>query len=553
MNNFLLYVSYLLSPPPTWSKKISIQCKVALVSTFVIGLIAHLFCYTNIFPFHDNSGLYWDAYSFADGASGSRWLAPIWLGMVGNMLLPWLEGVLTLLFFGISAYLVCEVLSIQNNILVILVSGLLVTSPTAISSNMYLSSAHTYAGALMFASLSVYAFEKLRHGWLWSLLALIICAGTYGAYIDFAVALFLLVQIVQIIFRKDLRQKQAFIHHLVFLLISVLSMVFTSLIVSLILRNSDVQAQQRVSNATSGDIYYYLEGIQQAVQDVINYFSPYAHISYLQNIPILYALLVIVTAMTVILLLWAAIRNCLWKRPLSVIILLVDLLCLPLAMNLIGMFYHSHTLMRFAYILPWLCFLQIVQLLTDDASWKDTASGRPKQALYISAYTLLVMLLSVVSITSEILVANAAYSKAYALHESGISLVNRIVDRIESTPGYIAGETKVLFVGDLQESYYFRDDGYDIADSITGISLKTALTYNLVLTNYIQQHLGIHMNILTTYDWIQSDSRSLRQLLSEDCGVPWAEDAPQIIDQLDTFPSSNCIYLRDGVLLIRFS
>ena len=126
------------------------------------------------------------------------------------------------------------------------------------------------------------------------------------------------------------------------------------------------------------------------------------------------------------------------------------------------------------------------------------------------------------------------------------------MDRIEGTPGYVAGETKVFFVGSLWDNYYFREDGYDITNSITGVALNTALTYNLVLTTYIQQHLGIDMDILTTYECVSLDSDLLRNLLDE-CGVAWANDAAKIVEDLHAYPASDCVYLKDNVLLIRFS
>lgn len=552
MNNILLSGQDIVNLPALLYKKISSQFKVALISTVVIGIVAHLFCYTNIFPFHDNSALYWEPIDFSQAATGSRWMAPFWQAMVGNMLLPWIEGVLTLFFFGVSSWLVCEVLSIHNTVLVCLVSGLLVTSPTTISSNMYLSSAHIYAGALLLAALSVYAFEKAQRGWLWSLLCLVLCAGTYGAYVGFAVSLFLMLQIVRIVSTPCLEEKAVFLHHLLFLVICGASMLLTSVIISVLLRFSNTPTQDRVERAMNGGVQYYLDGVEQAVKDVITCFSPASNLSYFQRNRILYALFVLVAAVTLLLCVYTLVKNQIWKRFVCTLVVLIDLLCLPLAMNLIGIFYPSHTLMRFAYILPWLCFVQIVQILIEDKQWCGRVPQNTKKTVCASIYTFLVLSLSVVTVVSEIYVANAAYAKAYALHESGISLTNRIVDRIEGTPGYVAGETKVFFVGSLWDNYYFREDGYDITNSITGVALNTALTYNLVLTTYIQQHLGIDMDILTTYECVSLDSDLLRNLLDE-CGVAWANDAAKIVEDLHAYPASDCVYLKDNVLLIRFS
>lgn len=72
--------------------------------------------------------------------------------LLGTIRTPWLLGVVTLALYGAAAWFVCEALGITSRAGVVLVSGLMVTCPTMISSNFYLTSAHIYAGALLFAA-----------------------------------------------------------------------------------------------------------------------------------------------------------------------------------------------------------------------------------------------------------------------------------------------------------------------------------------------------------------------------------------------------------------
>ena len=165
MTSWSLTGQKVLDPSFSW-RRIPYTLRVSLAATFLIGVAAHFFCYTNVMFNHDGAAMYWERLTFAEGALGSRWLVPVWQAMVACVQMPWLEGILTLLFYAVSAWLVCETLHIRYTALIVLVNGILVTSPTAISSNMYLSSAHQYAGALLFACLAVYLFERYRRGWL---------------------------------------------------------------------------------------------------------------------------------------------------------------------------------------------------------------------------------------------------------------------------------------------------------------------------------------------------------------------------------------------------
>ena len=132
-------------------KKLPRNFKLCMLATFIIGLAAHMYCYTNMLTGADDAFLFSDTRTFADGASGTRWLLAIYFALIKTIRMPWLLGVMTLLLYGVAAWLVCETLSITSSVGIILVSGLMVTSPTMISSNFYLTSAHMYAGALLFA------------------------------------------------------------------------------------------------------------------------------------------------------------------------------------------------------------------------------------------------------------------------------------------------------------------------------------------------------------------------------------------------------------------
>ena len=111
-------------------KKLPRNFKLCMLATFIIGLAAHMYCYTNMLTGADDAFLFSDTRTFADGASGTRWLLAIYFALIKTIRMPWLLGVMTLLLYGVAAWLVCETLSITSSVGIILVSGLMVTSPS---------------------------------------------------------------------------------------------------------------------------------------------------------------------------------------------------------------------------------------------------------------------------------------------------------------------------------------------------------------------------------------------------------------------------------------
>lgn len=552
MAAFSLSGQKILNPSFSW-KRIPYNLRVALVSTFVIGVVAHFFCYTNVFFNHDDASMYWYRISLGDAATGTRWLTPLWQTMVACVQIPWLEGIFTLFFYSLSVWLICETLEITYPALIVLVSGILVTSPTAISSNMYLSSAHQYAGALLFACLALYAFEKWKHGWFWAFGFLLVSAGTYASYVNLSVTLFLMLHIVKILTTQRENPVRVFWDHLRFLLTFGAAMVATSGIVSVIIRIFGTTAQGRVDDAIHGTGTQYLENLLHAVDVVVEYFSPFNDLSYFQENPLVYGVFSVAAVCSLVLLVLLFIKNRIWQQPLRLLVLVVDILCLPLAMNLIGMFYQAHTLMQIAFVVPWLLFVLLAQRFCtqpDLVAWVQAGAARAKVFV---GYAVVVAAVSVVTIVNGIYLANVSYMKAYAIYESGLALTNRIVDRIEATPDYVAGQTRVLFVGDIKNNYAPYRYGFAMTDSVTGIgrySWDTSLTYNLVLSTYIEQQLGIQMQFLNPTDPAYADTAP--ELLAE-AGVSWADESEEIINGLEAFPSQNCIYLQDDVLIIKLS
>lgn len=527
-------------------KKLPRNFKLCMLATFIIGLAAHMYCYTNMLTGADDAFLFSDTRTFADGASGTRWLLAIYFALIKTIRMPWLLGVMTLLLYGVAAWLVCETLSITSSVGIILVSGLMVTSPTMISSNFYLTSAHMYAGALLFACLAAYAYKKWRHSWIAAFVFMLLSEGSYAAYISMTLCLFFLCSLKELLFDQEANDKHNLVRHFGMLFLFGGSMVATTVICNLITANNTAG---RVQDAQAQAATDYIDNIITSVQQVFAFFLPGTSNSYFHGERVMYSLLLLCAALSAVLVIWLLVKQQLWKRPLGLFLLVADIVCLPLAMNVIGIVSKwVHTLMTFSYLTPWLFFVMAVeQLYRRDDLRKDW------ERLLRWGYSLLACVVAGLTVLCGIRLANICYTKAYARYTEGLADSIRLTNLIEAIPNYVKGETPVAFVG-VSDNDFPWQDAYELTSDIAGIGdlyyWQGMYTAPFVLDSYVNQHLRANMLIFPQDAAIFTADTIADQL--NDAGInASADEIKELLQDLHAFPKEDCWTWYNDVLLIK--
>lgn len=527
-------------------KKLPRNFKLCMLATFIIGLAAHMYCYTNMLTGADDAFLFSDTRTFADGASGTRWLLAIYFALIKTIRMPWLLGVMTLLLYGVAAWLVCETLSITSLAGIILVSGLMVTSPTMISSNFYLTSAHMYAGALLFACMAAYAYEKWRHGWIAAFVFMLLSEGSYAAYISMTLCLFFLCSLKELLFDQEANDKHNLVRHFGMLFLFGGSMVATTVICNLITANNTAG---RVQDAQAQAATDYIDNIITSVQQVFAFFLPGTSNSYFHGERVMYSLFLLCAALSAVLVTWLLVKQQLWKRPLGLFLLVADIVCLPLAMNVIGIVSKwVHTLMTFAYLTPWLFFVMAVEQL-----YRREDLRKDWEKLLRWGYSLLACVVAGLTVLFGIRLANICYTKAYARYTEGIADSIRLTNLIEAIPNYVKGETPVAFVG-VSDNHFPRQDAYELTSDIAGIGdlyyWQGMYTAPFVLDSYVNQHLRANMLIFPQDAAIFTADTIADQL--NDAGInASADEIKELLQDLHAFPKEDCWTWYNDVLLIK--
>ena len=523
-------------------KKIPLNFKLTMLAAFVFGLAAHMYCYTNMLTGADDSALFTQGFSWADGASGTRWLIKLYWDLLGTIRTPWLLGVVTLALYGAAAWFVCEALGITSRAGVVLVSGLMVTCPTMISSNFYLTSAHIYAGALLFACMAAYAYEKWRHGWIAAFVFMLLSEGSYAAYIGMTLSLFFLCSLKKLLFNEKCDDKHNLARHFGMLFLFGGSMIGTTLICNLITANNTAG---RVQDAQAQAATDYVGNIVTSLQQVFTFFLPGTYNTYFHGERVMYSLFLLCAALSAVLVIWLLVKQQLWKRPLGLFLLVADIVCLPLAMNVIGIVSKwVHTLMTFAYLTPWLFFVMAVEQL-----YRREDLRKDWERLLRWGYSLL----ACVTVLCGIRLANICYTKAYARYTEGLADSIRLTNLIEAIPNYVKGETPVAFVG-VSDNDFPRQDTYELTSDIAGIGdlyyWQGIYTAPFVLDSYVNQHLRANILIFPQDAAIFTADTIADQL--NDAGInASADEIKELLQDLHAFPKEDCWTWYNNVLLIK--
>lgn len=163
------------------------ETRVTFFSAFVLGLITHLYMITNKFPNHDDiNHLFANNY----GTQSGRWVLPYISKWSGDFSMPWVIGLLSILFLSLGACLVVALFRVKKPLYCVLISALMVSFPAVTSTFTYMFTADAYFFGLLLAIFG--AYTTVRHPYIGVSLGaftLILSMSIYQSYFPVAVAL----------------------------------------------------------------------------------------------------------------------------------------------------------------------------------------------------------------------------------------------------------------------------------------------------------------------------------------------------------------------------
>lgn len=494
----------------------------SLATVFLWGMLAHAYRFLNGNFSHDslvelNGAIFGNAHKIALG----RLLVPLYRALLrSDLTLPWLIGVLSILWIGLSLFLILQILEIKDTKVAFLAAGILTANVTvSATAATYLHDLDCYMFALLCAVAAVWLWWRHAWGWLPGGILLVVSMGIYQGFLFVAVTLAMIRCILWLIEGETCK--------------SVLTRGIKA--IAMILQGGIVYwlalklAEPVFGVALYSGDYNSLDKMDGVTLEMLPYliFLTYKLCAYrIWNAPSAYPdfltkLFTIGLVLTGLITLVQGMKKLGWKEK-GLVFLLVALL--PLGANGIYILTvgGTHDLMVYAIWLLWL--LPLVLL---DRVWLPGKTTGMMRRKYVP------MALVAVLLWGNVQLSNGMYLEKELEQNAYLSLMTRVAGRMEACEAYIPGETPVVFVG-LPQIQNSEIPGFEDSRDVTGMESPDVLVY------------PNRRRFQTYFDLILNTSL----LLAEES--EWDQiQASEQTAQMPCYPSQGCMEMRDGTLVVK--
>ncbi len=169
------------------------RVRLAFFSTVLFGIITHMFAMVNECPHADVFSAY---FGYGAGYTSGRWglafLGDLVNKWFGNYPIPWLNGMLSILFLAVSSVYIIESFDISTEQNCILICMFVVACPSVFSAFAYIFTTPYYCFSIMLTCCGIYFIKKKRNGWILGTLLFTGSLGIYQAYLGLAASIFIL-------------------------------------------------------------------------------------------------------------------------------------------------------------------------------------------------------------------------------------------------------------------------------------------------------------------------------------------------------------------------
>ena len=192
-----------------WLNKIKPQWKTAFYAAAFLGLLTHIFMFTNYMPHHDGIvSIYTPQHGFEMG----RFFLTPFSGIGSYFDLPWLNGLLSIFFLALTAAALAELFQLRKNISIILTAGLLATFPIVTATLSYSFTADGYMLASFVTVLALVLTVKYKYGFLPGAMLLYLGVSVYQANFPFFLTMATVYLINEILFNPISLKSFFYIH-----------------------------------------------------------------------------------------------------------------------------------------------------------------------------------------------------------------------------------------------------------------------------------------------------------------------------------------------------
>lgn len=499
-------------------KNMKREWKTAFLSALVLGVLIHMPVMLSDIPNHDGlSSMHFDQNMITSG----RWFLTVACGISSYFTLPWLIGLLGILYLSCAATVLVELLEIKNQVIIVLVSGLLVSFPALASTFAYVYTLDGYMMALLLSILSVLLAKKYRWGYWAGAVCLAFSMGIYQIYVAFAIILCIYSIVVLFIEENDWKKRIKKSGNYLAMGILGVALYYGLLQALLWIQGKELASYQGINAMTEGG------GRKSLLTSIADMYKDFVVFtlkgnSLFNNGFSLTALLVLVV-LTLIVLLTLVVQRKWWKKPAFFVIIGLLAIGLPFSTNVILLISPNvtyHLLMRYQWVLYPVILLAFVERYGKNLKQSVWLEWAAVCATFVMVFNY--------AVTDHI-----GYSNLEKRYEKTYAYCVRLLDRIEQTEGYYHG-IPIAIVGVVgYDEFPTTDITEDVTGGMIGLSGDTLLYTADNYREFMKNYLGATLNFLDV----------------ETVGDIYLYDEEYIA--MDTFPGENSVKVVDGILYVK--
>ena len=521
-----------------WRSRLSGSVLAAAVSCFFAGFFAHIFAITNILPNSDGISRVFDAQQMT--VSG-RWFlhyASAWNGYVQA---PAVIGFFALLFLALAAGLTASLLRIRSLGLSALCGALLSVFPSVAYTFLYLFTASAYCFGILLAVLSVWLVSRHKFGFLFAAPMLACAVGTYQAYLAVAASLALICVILYAL-EGGHGAREIVRLGLKYLAFLALGLALYALTLWVFLRVKDLELLDYKGLSSFGDglsLGKLLKEIASAYRGFLRYFFvTRSFANYTTPVTVAGNVVLGLTALCAFV--RVARRNGCHKQPGAFALTLALCALLPLCLNLTVLMGDAMPIMRYALVLAYVFALVLVDRAAAAAPAKpaEKKQSRPekqkprpaKQKPWLRiASGCAAALLLILSFQID----NLAYTVSAQAHRATESFATRLVERIESTPGYKNGMEVVIIGGFPSKVYHSQIEAFSLVEDYSNLSSSV-----IPLNKHVYYYLNDWLNV----PWQMPDEATMQ-----------AVSDSEAFQAMPLYPDDGSVAIVGGKLVVKLA
>lgn len=163
------------------SIKIPKNIQKAFFYTLILELFTHFFILTNKLINHDDLE---QLVSKMDYSSSGRWFLQYANLPSSYFSMPWVNGILILIYSSIITSIIVYVLNIKSKLNIMLISAIMIMFPSNAALFSYTNSYDAYLFGAVLAFIGLYLFVKYKYGFIVTIILTVLSLATYQTFIS---------------------------------------------------------------------------------------------------------------------------------------------------------------------------------------------------------------------------------------------------------------------------------------------------------------------------------------------------------------------------------